>query len=152
MTPDHLVSQALLGWIGTEFEPAQEGFLETCIAQGKAQWLLEHLLPNVPDTLRLGMSKEQLEWCKGHEVEVWKNLVDKKILFMKDVSAYRRYTTDGPFTPGFPRESPGRLSHFVGYQIVAAFMARNPGIQPQALMEWADAATLLAKSKYRPHS
>ena len=152
MTPDHLVSQALLGWIGTEFEPTQEGFLETCIAQGKAQWLLEHLLPNVADTLRLGMTAAQLEWCRDHEAEVWKNLVDRKILFMKDLSAYRRYTTDGPFTPGFPRESPGRLSHFVGYQIVAAFMARNPGIQPKALMEWADAATLLAKSKYRPHS
>jgi hypothetical protein len=152
MTPEHLVSQALLGWIGTEFEPTQEGFLETCIAQGKAQWLLEHLLPNVDDTLRLGMTAAQLEWCRDHEAEVWKNLADKKILFMKDLSAYRRYTADGPFTPGFPRESPGRLSHFVGYQIVSAFMAQNPGIQPKALMEWPDAASLLAKSKYRPRT
>jgi hypothetical protein len=49
-----------------------------------------------------------------------------------------------------PKESPGRTANFMGWQIVNAFMKRNPGMPIEEMLAFKDAQLFLKKSRYQP--
>jgi hypothetical protein len=46
-----------------------------------------------------------------------------------------RNFAEGPFTPGFPRESPPNLGSFMGYQIVCTYMKKHAQTSLPGLMK-----------------
>ena len=48
-----------------------------------------------------------------------------------------------------PKESPGRLGYWVGYQIVNQYM-KNEGVSLLDLMKNTNSQEILLKSKYKP--
>ena len=57
---------------------------------------------------------------------------------------------EAPFIQGFPDGSPGRIGHWLGWQIVKAYMEKNPTISIEKLMTHNNAQKLLNESKYKP--
>ena len=57
---------------------------------------------------------------------------------------------ESPFIQGFPEGSPGRIGHWIGWQIVKAYMNKNPTITVLQLMNNNNAQELLNKSKFKP--
>lgn len=152
MTPQQVSSQALFSWVKTEFEPAEPpiDLLGEMVEAGKVIYLMNHLLPNAEDSLLLGYSSTQMNWCKQHEFEIWSTFVDKKMLFSTNNSNNQKYVNDAPFSPGFSEESPGKIGYFVGHKIVASYMEANPKVSLRELMEQHDTHLILNRSKYKP--
>jgi hypothetical protein len=152
MRKEYIPVDAIRGWIESEF-PSDEGkndFLSHLIYKGKIQYALDALMPDLNDTLKTGYSKSQLDWCYENEKNIWAFFVDQKLLFSNSIEQYSKYISEGPTTNGFPKESPGNIAAFTGWQIVKSYMNENPKITLQQLINENDAALILKDSKYKP--
>lgn len=139
-------------WMTNEFPLVDEkgDLLTRMIYEGKIMYLTEALLPDLPDTIRLGYSAKQLEWAKKGEADVWAYFIEKKMLYDTDPANILQLVNDGPFTSGFDHASPPRLGSWIGLQIVKAYLDKNKDITLEALMRNTDAQDILNKSKYKP--
>ncbi len=152
MEPAYIPYDALKGWGQTEFEPKEElrDFLSNIIFNGKVLYFLDAMYPNGPDSLKIGYTQAQLDFCKKSEAQIWSSFISQKILFSSVYRDYAKYLNDGPTTNGFPRATPGMLGTWVGWQIVRKYMDENPSVTLPQLMQEMDANKILTKSKYKP--
>lgn len=95
------------------------------IEEGKKMYFLDKVCENMPDETKIGYSKKQLEWCRENEYNIWTFFIENKLLYSIDVMDVKRYTEEGPTTPGMSGESPGKVGAFIGWQIVRKFMDKK---------------------------
>lgn len=152
MTKNHLVSSSILGWVSTEFElnESNADLLTEMVHQGKLLYILDLLTPYEEDYIKMGYTKEQLEWCENNEKQVWFYFVDNELFYTKETKEIIKYMGEAPFVQGFPEGSPGKVGQWVGLQIVKAFMENNPKAKVQDLVNEKDAQKILNQSKYKP--
>jgi hypothetical protein len=127
-----------------------EKLIVQLVNAGKQQYFLEQVLPEVPDTIRLGYTKEQLDFCYENEQMIWQFFVQQNLLYKADWQDNMHFMNDGPSTQGMPEGSPGRIGYFVGGQIVKKYMESHKNVTLQQLMENKDAMQIFSQSKYRP--
>ncbi len=152
MSKEGLVAGAMLGWISTEFELSQKNadLLTEMIHQGKIIYLLDALMLDAPNTVKISYNKSQLQWCDNNEEQVWFYFIDNNLLYTKETTEIIKYMGEAPFIQGFPEGSPGRIGHWLGWQIVKAYMQNNPTITIEQLMKEDNAQKILNDSKYKP--
>lgn len=152
MRREYIAVDAMRGWLESEFpmDESKHDFLSTIIYKGKILFALNAMFPKLSDTLKTGYSASQLEWCFENEKNIWAFFVDQKLLFSNSLEQYNKYTSEGPTTNGFPKESPGNIAAFTGWQIVKSYMKENPSFSLLQLMNENDAALILKNSKYKP--
>lgn len=152
MTNKHLVLGVMLGFLSTEFELKEQNsdILTEMVYQGKLLYLLDALFPKMNEELKIGYSEQQLEWCEDNEKDIWFHFIDKELLYNKETKEVVKYMGEAPFTQGFPEGSPGRVGHWVGWNIVKAYMKSNSTISVRELMMETSAQKILNQSKYKP--
>lgn len=147
----YIVSDAMKGWVTTEFESADGlNLLEQMIYQGKILYLLEALLPDLDPWLKFNYFKDELEWCEQNESEIWFHFVDMELLYTVENFKIKKYLGDAPFITGFPEGSPGRVGQWVGYKIVKSYMENHSDLSLLEMMEKEKAAQFLQQSNYKP--
>jgi hypothetical protein len=151
-TPEYMVYDMMRGWVLSEFEPKdkKDDVLSQIVNYGKSIYVMDALFPFAEDYLKIGFTNDEIKWCKQSEVTIWAKLIEEQILYSTDVRVIRSLTGPGPFTPGYPKESPAQLGYWVGWQIVRKYMDANPEVTINELMQMEDAQVLLRKSKYKP--
>jgi len=120
------------------------------IYEGKIQYFIDAMLPNVADSLKWGYSEGQIKWAEKYEHKVWAFLIEKKQLFITDAVEIRKYTGDSPFTVIFGNVSAPRLGTWVGWKIVKSYMDKNPKVTLPQLMKDKNYQKILNYSKYNP--
>lgn len=152
MRKEYMAVDLLKGWLDSEYlnDSMQRNFISQMIYQGKLLYAMDVLLPETEDTLKTGYSAAQLRWVQDHEEKIWSFFIEQHLLYNGNPKAYIKYIQDGNTTGGFPRQAPARLGAYIGWQIVRAFMLKNPNTSLTQLFRWSDAQTLLARSGYRP--
>lgn len=152
MSKEGIVAGSMLGWVSTEFELKEKNadLLTEMIHQGKILYLMDALMPTAPHTVKISYSESQLQWCNTNEEQVWFYFIDNDLLYTKETTEIIKYMGEAPFIQGFPEGSPGRIGHWLGWQIVAAYMEKNPTMTLADLMLKNDAQQLLNESKYKP--
>lgn len=150
--PAYLVTDVMRGWAMTEFERNEPrvDLLDEMIFQGKVMYFLEHVLPVEPDTILMGYSNKQLNFCKENEWNIWTYFVENKLLYSKNYTDISKYTGEAPFSAGMPRETPGRTGIWTGWQIVKAYAKNNKKATLQEIMNEHDYKKILNKSNYKP--
>lgn len=151
MDSTHLVTEAVKSWVQTEFfeEKEDEDLLTKMITAGKILFITEALLPNAEDHIIIGYTPEQWKWCEENRVNMWAHWVDNQLLYSTISKDIMKYLNEGPFTPGFPRESPSRTAAWMGWMIVKTYMQKQDEIDLQALIK-TDAKNILKQSKFKP--
>ena len=154
MNRENLLPDLLRGWMLDEFpkKDAKNDLLSEMIYGGKMLYLLDAMMPASNDTLKIGFTKKQTDWCVRNEGNVWGFLIRNKMLYSTESEIIAKFTNEGPFTSGFAPESPARTGTWLGWQIVKKYMNDHPEISLKQLMEAKDAQAILAKSKYKPKS
>ncbi len=152
MHPKKLVSDVAYAWGMMEFdEPGTvTTLLDHIVHQGKLMYFVDAMLPEVHDTLKIGYTAEQLKWCKNNEPQMWNFLVERKMLYSNRRMDILRFINDGPYTTGFPTESPGRSGVWIGWQIVRQYMKKHGEITVSELMKNTDYQQILNDSRYYP--
>ena len=127
-----------------------DNLLRKMIYEGKIQYYLNCMLPEVADTLKWRYTKRQLHWAEKYENKIWSYIVEQKLLFSSEQSEIRKLTGDGPYTSAFTDVSAPRAGSFIGYKIVEKYMKNNKNISLKELMEEKDERKILAGAKYNP--
>lgn len=132
------------------FVAENRNLLDMMIQRGKEQYFLSKVIPFVPEATRLAFTEEQLKWCGENEALVYNFFVKSNMLFETAWGKILRYVNDGPEAAGMPKESPGNVGTWLGWQIVKAYMAKHPEMQMDALFALNDAQAILQESQYKP--
>jgi hypothetical protein len=126
-------------------------FIEQAIHEGKKLYLLDLLLPDIEDSLKINYTQQQQGWVEEQESNMWTYLVEKEVLFNTNKNDFtRHYFNDGPFTTPFGNESAPRTGAWIGWQIVRKYMEKYPKTSVHQLMADKNAQAIFQKSKYRP--
>ena len=152
MHPAKIVPDAMYAWASTEFPFEGYGphLIDRMIYEGKMLYFLDALLPDTPDTLKIGFTKAQLDFCYEKEEAMWTYMIQYKLLFSTERMDIKRYVDDSPYTSSFTDKSPGRTGAWLGWQIVKTYMKKNPEITIQELLEDKDTKKILNSSGYQP--
>jgi hypothetical protein len=152
MNKEHLLSDAVRGWMITEFDNADpvNNLLNHMIFYGKTFYLCDALLPNVQDSLKIGYTTAQLNYCHEYEKNLWGFFAKDNKLYENDLKVVAEFTNDGPFTGSISKDCPPRIAMWVGWQIVKSYMEHNENVTLEDLMNEKDAQKILSKSKYKP--
>ena len=154
MSADYILPDMARGWLLTEFDndPAENTLLQHTVFYGKLYYAVNALLPETPDSLIIGYTGKQLEYCRQYEKNLWGYFAEKNRLYENNLNTIRELTMplDGPFTSAISKECPPRIAMWVGWQIVKSYMTNNEGVTLDSLMAETDGQKILNKSRYRP--
>ncbi|MEM6321272.1 MAG: hypothetical protein AAF960_26680 [Bacteroidota bacterium] len=149
----HLPSKIFKGIIEDLAGPVKGNrFIDHIIHNGKKLYVLDHLLPYQSDSVKLGFTEEQLAWCEANELEIWGYFLKEKMMFSDNFQNFKSLVNPAPRSDGMPETAPGEVGNWVGWQIVKAFMRRNPEVTLPQLVAMEDVQNILAKAKYKPSS
>ncbi len=148
---EYLVNDCMNEIMLTEFpNPPEKTFLDKMINEGKRLYFLEAIMPETHDSIKIGYTKNQMEWCKNNESNIWAFFIENELLYSPDFQYTSKFTTDGPFTSAFSPESPAKIGSWVGWQIVKSFMKNNKNVKLDELLKKTDSQKLLSESNYKP--
>lgn len=152
MHPNKILSDVAYAWGITEFEDlsSSTNLLGSMVQKGKLMYLMDAMLPQMPDSTKIGYKPEQLEWCERNAPQMWTYLIEHKMLYSSRRMDIIRYVNDAPTTSGFPTESPGRTGVWIGWQIVRQYMNKHPEVTLPELMENKNYQKILNDSGYNP--
>ncbi len=152
MEADYIVTDCMKEIAEVNFlqQEPERTFLDEIIKKGKVLYFLDAVIPQTPDTVKIGFTSNQLQWCRDNEANIWKFLINNNILYSADYQIIKKFTLDGPFTAAFSKESPTRIGNWFGWQIVSTYMNNNKDVSLNELMLENDAQKILTKSKYKP--
>jgi hypothetical protein len=124
--------------------------IERIVRKGREAWLLDQFLPRTPDTLKLGYTKLQLDWCEENEALIWSYMLKNVDLQSIKPDIINNFLGEGPFTAGIDQaNSPGNLGTWIGLQIVRAYLNKFPETTPANLIQLSP-DTILEGSAYKP--
>jgi hypothetical protein len=152
MRKAYILPDLMRGWMLTEFDNDNpiNNLLNHTIFYGKIYYAVNALLPNTPDSLLIGYTDAQLNYCKKFEKNLWGYFAEKNRLYENNLKTVQELTTEGPFTAAISKDCPPRIAMWVGWQIVKSYMKENKNITLKDLLKEKDAQKILSKSKYRP--
>lgn len=148
-------------WVNENLSHASESensLLDQIIREGQTLACMRWLLPEIHDSLLLGYSAAQWNWIKSNQDEVWRDMVSKDFLFESDPAIISRFMNDGPFSSGYPQESPPALGRFIGDALIQKWIQSNKDSQksPPWIMLLkngkAPSSQILKKSGYKGRS
>jgi len=132
-----------------ELKDSQKDLLSQMIHEGRILYFTEAMQPNIEDSLVIGFTAAQIQWCWENERNMWIFYLDKDILYSTEHTENIKYIGEGPFTSGFSNESPARTGQWVGWQVVRSYMSSNE-VSVKELMEEENLQSILTKSNYKP--
>lgn len=155
-TPDYILPRVSEYFIRENLVRERDqdrNLLSKMIYNGKILYLMDQIMPEqMADTLKIGYTQKQLDWCKVFEADIWAYLIQNNLLYETNFNKIQVFLSEGPFTPGLGENnsSAPKLGVWVGWQIVRKYMEEHPELSLQQLMAETDAQKILTQSKYKP--
>lgn len=148
---DHIPKKVAEAIIDDLFQvKSGERLLDKMMENGKKLLMLEKFLPHTQDSIIFEYTKEQMDWIKSNEANVWVHLLSEDLLYETNRKKTRSLIEVSPTSKGMPQESPGRTANYIGYKILKKFQDRNPNISLDSLIQIKDAQYLLDNARYKP--
>ncbi len=133
-------------------KPKNSTFISEMIFYGKKLYFKDVILPNYSDLSKTEYTKEQYDWVNDNEAFIWRYFIDKELLYINDERLYDRFLLPAPFSKFYleiDQESPPRVGHWIGLQIVKSFAINNPKMSLREIIDVSN-EEIFKKSKYKP--
>lgn len=152
--PEYLACHAMKLIVSNSYSQTlkRNRLLDEMVFQGKMLYFLDLVLPEVHDSIKLGYTATQEEWCRNNEEQIWSFFIEKKLLYESEISKYDAFTMPGPTTMGMPPSSPGNIGAWVGLQIIRKWAKENPDVPFDELFDIHDGQTILKQARYKPQN
>lgn len=150
-TPEQLpydIAEAIVGWTHP-FRPKDgenESVLEYMLYDGALAFARKNLVENGTDLGALGLTEVQYDWFVKNRDNLWKELVNKQLLYDKNPLTIRKLFSPSPGTSILNEESPGRAGRFLGYDLIKHYFENNPDASFEEVLSpefYSDANSLL---------
>ncbi|OYU57296.1 MAG: hypothetical protein CFE25_02210 [Chitinophagaceae bacterium BSSC1] len=123
--------------------------VDQLVETGKRQYVLDHFLPNLPDSLKLGYTGQQVADCNSNESNIWAFFIQNNLLYVTEPEITKEYMNEAPNTPALGSNFPGFIGRFVGWKIVQKYMENHADLGLAKLME-TPARKIFEEAKYKP--
>ncbi|MFN8296111.1 MAG: hypothetical protein U0T69_07935 [Chitinophagales bacterium] len=123
--------------------------LDKMIAEGKILYVIESLLPDKKENDIIKYDEKQWKFCVESESQIWSYFLNQNLLYDTKFEQFK-YVKEGPTTYGMPKESPGKVGAWLGWQIVRKYMQEYPNTTLKQLIEIKDGQKILSASRYKP--
>jgi len=135
MEHDYLMSDIAQSWLEANVleNNAGEEFLSNMIYNGKLLYLIDAMLPQLENHLKIRFTKTEYDWAEKSEFNVWKHIVEQNWIYSTDMKLVVRYFKPGPTTVGL-EGSPSKMGVYLGWKIIKAYMDKNPKVTLQKLI------------------
>ncbi len=154
LTPQTIVTNHMMAHANDLFATTNTGqtFADEMVYYGKLLYFLDATLPNVPDEIKIGMTKAEFDWCKAEEKNIWAFIVKEKYLYETESKKYEKLINEGPKTilSGVPEGAPAMLGRYTGWMLIRQLMNENTDITLPDLMKNGDAKKIIQESGYKP--
>lgn len=130
--------------------PEDSDFLSLMIWGGKKLHLIDQMISFAPDSIVTEYTQDQLNWCRSNEAEMWSFFFEHDLFYETDIRKFNKLISPAPTSPGMPPESPGQTANYMGWQIIKAYLQRNPDVSIREMILMRDAQKILDLSKYKP--
>ena len=154
-TPENITPRVVEGIAREDMFPESDqdkSLLSKMVYNGKILYYMDKILPDEPDSLKIGYTAKQAKWCNDFKAQIWGYFLEENLLYETDYNKIQKYLGEAPFTPGLGEKNDAapRLAVWTGWQIVKEYMDKHPEVTLQQLMTDNDAQKILNGSKYRP--
>lgn len=130
--------------------PGGVRLLDYMVYNGKKLYLLKKFLPSEPDSVIFEYTQKQMDWVVDNELEMWSFFTEQNLVYETNVIKINKYINPSPESPGMPADAPGQTANYIGYQMIRAYMEKQPNTTLDQLMAEKDAQRILELSKYKP--
>lgn len=131
-------------------QPRGDKVADFMLNNGKILYIVDCLLPAIPDSMKMGYTREQMEGCYANEAEVWARLLDLRVLYIPVNDKNQKIVMPSPSAEIVFPQAPGEIGNWVGWQIVKAYMDRHPDTTLEQLLNFNDPQKFLEQAKYKP--
>ncbi|MGV3502660.1 MAG: gliding motility lipoprotein GldB [Adhaeribacter sp.] len=119
---------------------------------GKSFYFTQRMMPCAPDSLIIGYTAQQMADIQYNEGKIWAHFIEKSLLYETNHFKVNKYIGERPTIPEISKRCPGRIATWLGWQMVRKYMAENPQVSLQQLMQETDAQKIFQQSRYKPKS
>ena len=123
--------------------------VEQMVEKGKQWYLLQHFLPDAPDSALTGFTQKQLDWAEANEGNVWSFIIKNENLYGIEPHVIQTYIGESPFTQGMPEASPGNIGQWIGWRIVQQYAQKNEKLTVQQVLQ-TPARIIFQGAAYKP--
>jgi len=123
--------------------------LSDMISYGKAFYFAKSVMPCTPDSILIWYSGEEWEGVIENQRIIWSHFLQNELLYETSHIIKKKYVDDRPKTYEIGPKCPGRISTWLGWEIVKDYM-KEEDVSLQELMKTTDAQMIFNKSKYKP--
>jgi hypothetical protein len=124
--------------------------IEQMIEKGKQWFLLDKFLPDAPDSIKTGYTKDQVDWVENNEGNIWAYIVKNEAdIYSIDPATIQTYIGEAPNTQVMTEAAPGNIGQWVGWRIVQQYAEKHKEFSVQQILE-ASPKTIFEEAKYRP--
>jgi len=127
-------------------ESPGETFVSYMIYYGKLIYLVDAMMPDLEDCLKVRYTQSEYDFALASEFDVWQLLVDRNWIYSTEVKLIMRYFHDAPTTVEI-EGSPDRMGQFMGWQMVKQYMEKNPEVTVKDLIEETNESKILKAYK-----
>jgi len=152
-TPRYIAVNCMKNIIDDMYEDKSTGkpLIEQMVEKGKRLFLLDKLLPNTSDHLKISYTEKQLKDAYKNEAVIWDFFLSNDLLNNTEQNITKNYIGESPKTQELGEDAPGNIGSFAGWQIVKKYMSKHEDITLDKLMNM-DAREVYMLSKYKPRS
>ena len=131
---------------------SDQTLLADMIFYGKSYYLAKQTIPCTPDSLLLGYTAKEINDINENEHIIWANFLENDLLYETSHFMKNKFIGERPKTSEISLVCPGRIGIWVGWQIIKSYMANNPEVTVQELMNNSNAQDIFSQSKYKPRN
>ena len=124
-----------------------ESLTDVVLGEGMAVLFSEHAYPGRSLEDYLGLTKDQLTWCKEHEQELWFRFQED--INSEDLSDQTIKSYLSPFGVPLLEDAPPRVGYYIGYRVCKSYLSTTDG-DMKKLLALSSAAQIIEESKYNP--
>ncbi len=153
MQKNHIIIDCMKEIARSQFDKNQfkaQSLLDKIVYEGKLMYFVDMTVPNVHDSIKISYTTEQIGWAEDYQANVWSYFIEHDILHTNDIRLINKFVQDGPFTSTFSKNSPSRIGHYIGWQIVRHYMNNNKSCSVQNLFQENNSTKILQISAYKP--
>ena len=110
-------------------------FAEKMIYWGKVLYLINASIPDAELSLICRYSSDDFKYAEDKEADIWKHIIDQKMLYKRNDLTDKGWFSEAPFTLGLPNNSPQRLGQYIGFKMVLSYMNVNSDISLKELIK-----------------
>lgn len=130
-------------------KPSVKSLIELMVERGKRLYLLDKLLPALPEYMKINYTAKQMEDAYKNEAVIWDFFLKNDLLNNEEQNIIKNYIGESPKTQELGEDAPGNLGTFTGWQIVKKFMQKNTNVSLDSLMK-IEPREVYTLAKYKP--